>query len=218
MRLVFLPGAAGAAEFWHPLGALLPPDWEKSYLSWPGLGNQPHDPSVNGFDDLVRLAAQEIKGPTAIVAQSMGGIVGVRLALEHKKDITHLILVATSGGIDVSHLATENWRPSYLRNFPNSQTWITQEKPDHSTAIPNITCPTLLIWGSTDAISPPQVGKTLASLINGAKLYMVEGGNHDLARERASEIAPVIIDHIKGAWQYGVHEQDPPPETTGVFP
>lgn len=199
MHIVFLPGAGGAAEFWHPLGALLPSDWEKSYLSWPGLGNQPHDPAVNGFDDLVRLAVRKIKGPTVIVAQSMGGIVGVRLALEYKKHITHLILVATSGGINISNLATEDWRPSYLRSFPNSQTWITQERPDYSEDIPDISCPTLLIWGDNDALSPPPVGKTLASLIEGARLYVVEGGNHDLAREKAGEIAPLIIGHINGA-------------------
>jgi pimeloyl-ACP methyl ester carboxylesterase len=198
MHITLLPGAGGAAEFWHPVGALLPPEWEKSYLSWPGLGNEPHDPTVKNFDDLVRLVAQRIKGPTAIIAQSMGGIVGVRLALEHPQHITHLILIATSGGIDVSSLGAVDWRSAYLSNFPKSQTWITTDKPDCSAAISNIKCPTLLIWGDSDAISPPSVGKALAALIKGSKLYMVEGGNHELARERAGEVAPVIIDHIKG--------------------
>jgi pimeloyl-ACP methyl ester carboxylesterase len=98
MHIIFLPGAGGAAEFWHPLGELLPPEWEKSYLAWPGLGNQPHDPMVNSFDDLFVLAARNIRGPSVIVAQSMGGVIGVRLALAYPENVTHLILVATSGG------------------------------------------------------------------------------------------------------------------------
>lgn len=196
MHIVFLPGSGGAAEFWHPLGALLPSSWRKTYLSWPGLGNQPHDPAVNGFDDLVRLVTQKIDGPTVIIVQSMGGIVGIRAALKHPEQITHLILVATSGGIDLSDMELEEWRDSYLSAFLNSQKWITTERPDHSADILNIACPTLLIWGDSDAISPPAVGKRLSSLIRESTLHIVVDGDHDLGRERAEEIAPLVIDHI----------------------
>jgi hypothetical protein len=34
--VMFLPGALGAAEFWHPVGNLLPNEWKKVYLAWPG--------------------------------------------------------------------------------------------------------------------------------------------------------------------------------------
>jgi pimeloyl-ACP methyl ester carboxylesterase len=199
MHIVFLPGAGGAAEFWHPLGALLPSSWDKTYLSWPGLGNQPPDLNVNNFDGLVELAAKKVRKPTVIVAQSMGGVVGVRLALRYPEEITHLVLVATSGGVDVSSLGGGDWRDSYLKSFPNSQTWITSEKPDHSADIPKITCPTLLIWGDHDPISPVSVGEKLSELIRYSELLVIEGGNHDLGRERASQIAPFIIDHLKTA-------------------
>jgi len=196
MHIIFLPGAGGAADFWHPLGALLPSEWQKTYLSWPGLGNQAHEPPLSGFDDLVALAEKEIGGPTVIIAQSMGGIVGVRLTLKHPDKITHLVLVATSGGVDISSLGGEDWRASYLRNYPNSRTWITTEKPDHTADIPNIKCPTLLIWGDSDPISPLAVGKHLSSLIKSSELCAIKGGNHDLGRERASEIAPWVINHV----------------------
>jgi pimeloyl-ACP methyl ester carboxylesterase len=42
--LVFLPGAAGASEFWLPVATRLPDAWRKTLLSWPGAGNQPNDP------------------------------------------------------------------------------------------------------------------------------------------------------------------------------
>jgi pimeloyl-ACP methyl ester carboxylesterase len=196
MHIVFLPGAGGASEFWHPLGALLPSEWEKTYLSWPGLGNQPHDPAVNGFDDLVALAAKKVRGPTVIVAQSMGGIIAVRLALKHPEQMTHLVLVATSGGVDVASLGGEDWRDSYFKNFPDAQTWIASEKPDLSSEIPGIACPLLLIWGDCDPISPLSVAKRLSELVAHARMHVVEGGDHDLGRERASDIAPLVIAHL----------------------
>lgn len=196
MHIIFLPGAGGAAEFWHPLGVLLPSEWEKTYLAWPGLGNQPHDTTVNGFDDLARLVANHIRGPTVLVAQSMGGIVGVRVALSHSENIVCLVLVATSGGIDVSSLGGEDWREAYLNNFPNSRTWVTTERPDHTSQIQNIACPTLLLWGDRDPISPVSVGKRLEALITYSALRVIKDGSHDLGRERAPEIAPIIVDHV----------------------
>jgi surfactin synthase thioesterase subunit len=69
-KLIFLPGALGAAEFWHPVGELLPAEWEKVYLTWPGLGAQDPDPAVRGFDDLVRLVENELTEPSTLIAQS----------------------------------------------------------------------------------------------------------------------------------------------------
>ena len=196
MHVIFLPGAGGDAGFWHALGALLPPDWQKTYLSWPGLGNQPHDPSVRGFDALVALAEREITGPVAVVAQSMGGIVGVQLALKYPDKINHLILVATSGGVDVSALGGADWRASYLSDFPTSQTWITTAMPDHSEDISRISCPTLLIWGGKDLVSPLAVGKYLATLFQRASLHVIEEGDHDLGSARADEIAALVLAHL----------------------
>jgi hypothetical protein len=62
-KLIFLPGALGAAAFWHPVGARLPAEWQKVYLAWPGLGAQRPDPDVRGFDDLVRRVEAELTEP-----------------------------------------------------------------------------------------------------------------------------------------------------------
>jgi pimeloyl-ACP methyl ester carboxylesterase len=196
MNLIFCPGAGGAAEFWQPLGALLPVEWKKTYLFWPGLGNQPHEPAAHGFDDLVAFAEKAIAGPTVLIAQSMGGIVAVRLALKRPDEIAGLVLVVTSGGVDVSALGGADWRAAYLANFPDSKTWITEERPDHTAEIPDLGCPTLLIYGDNDPISPVTVGKRLSDLIPQSELCVIAGGTHDLGKERAHDIAPLVIGHV----------------------
>ena len=78
-HLLFLPGAGGAAEFWHPLGTLLPEQYDKTYLNWPGLGHEAHRPGFDSLEALTTHAAAHLKNDTVVVAQSMGGIFALRL-------------------------------------------------------------------------------------------------------------------------------------------
>src|SRR4051812_20514639 len=103
--LLFLPGASGNSRFWQPVDGLLTHPGNRVHLGWPGFGPTPPDPSIAGIDDLVAKVVANIERPTAIIAQSMGGIIAIRAALEKSELITHLVLTATSGGIDISDLA-----------------------------------------------------------------------------------------------------------------
>lgn len=199
MHILFLPGGAGAPEFWHPLGALLPAYWKKTYLSWPGLGNQPPDQSIQSFDDLVALAEKEIQDSTVLIAQSLGGVVGIRLALKYPSRVSRLVLAATSGGVDIASFGGEEWRSAYLNNFPDGARWITTENSDHTKDLQRILCPTLLLWGSNDSISPVLVGRHFLSFLPNAQLHVVEGGNHYFAKEKAAEIAPIVSDYLTNA-------------------
>lgn len=197
-RVLFLPGAGGAPEFWHPVGALLPEAWEKRYLGWPGLGVQAHDPEVRSLDDLVRLTADELDGATDLVAQSMGGVVAARVALAHQERVRRLVLVATSGGVDVAALGGVDWRDDYRRDFPDAAAWITEERPDHTEALCGLETTTLLVWGDADPISPPAVGAALAMLLPNSRLHVLPDASHDLAVERADEVAALVAAHLAG--------------------
>jgi pimeloyl-ACP methyl ester carboxylesterase len=195
--LLFLPGAGGDPAFWQPAGALLPTTWRKTYLGWPGLGDQPHDPAVQGLDDLVARAAAALQPPSIVIAQSMGGIVAVRLALAQATRISHLVLVATSGGIDLTPFGVAEWRTDYRRNFPRAASWITETRADHAAQIPSIAIPTLLIWGDRDPISPVAVGAHLARLLPDARLEIVSDGTHALATEQPARVAALIRAHVE---------------------
>lgn len=195
-RVLFLPGAGASPDFWRPVGALLPMAWPKEYFGWPGLGDQPHDPAIRGMDDLVRMVASKIDGPVDLVAQSMGGIIAARLAIEQPHNVRRLVLTVTSGGVDMAGLGVSDWRPDYRKSFPRAAAWITERRSSQDLPVEKIAAPTLLIWGDSDAVSPAAVGRHLEARIADTRLHIVAGGDHDLAQTHAEEVAPLIARHL----------------------
>lgn len=114
-KILFLPGALGIRDFWHPVERRLVHPAAREHVSWPGFDGAPPDPSIRTLDCLADRLADRIDGPTALVAQSMGGIVAVRAALRKPRHITHLVLAVTSGGIDMQGLGAQDWRPAVRR-------------------------------------------------------------------------------------------------------
>jgi len=117
-KLLFLPGASGNTQFWQPVADLLGYPAARICLGWPGFGPTPPDPEVSGIDDLVSKVVAEIDQPTALIAQSMGGVIALRAALQRPSLITHLVLTVTSAGINVADLGAQDWRPAFLQANP----------------------------------------------------------------------------------------------------
>lgn len=191
-QILFLPGALGRTQLWEPVASQLAYPAPKEHIGWPGFGSTPPDPLITGIDDLVRKVVARVEQPTALVAQSMGGAIAVRVALEKPELITHLVLAVTSGGIDVAALGGKDWRPSFHESNPLLPRWFSTYQEDLSAKLSTIAIPVLLLWGDSDPISPVRVGERLASLLPRARLHVVEGGDHDLAETHASKIAPLI--------------------------
>ena len=195
-KVLFLPGATGDGDFWKSAGEMLPSPWEKCYLSWPGLGRQPRLRGVDGIEGLVRMAKDTLDRPSAVVAQSMGGIIGLALALEFPDLVTRLVLAATSGGINVTAFGAKDWREEFLAEYPDTDRWILGEMPDMTRLISTLTVPTLLLWGEDDPISPPSVGEYLAGIIPDARLVIIPRGGHSFCSEMAGLVAPRLIEHL----------------------
>lgn len=192
----FLPGVGGDPGFWRPVGDLLP-GGSDLFFGWPGLGDQPADPKVRGYDDLMALVAASLKRPTDLIAQSMGGALAMRLALAFPDKVRRLVLTATSGGLNMQGFGATDWRDAYRRLFPHAADWVMAPFPDLSVALSSLHQPALLLWGDNDPISPVAVGEYLCERLPDAHLHVVKGGGHDLAVTHAAEIAPLIAAFLK---------------------
>jgi pimeloyl-ACP methyl ester carboxylesterase len=195
-KILFLPGSGASPDFWKPLGALLPAAWPKEYFGWPGLGNQPHDAKVRGWDDLVDMVDARIDGPVSLVAQSMGGIIAASLAIRRPQLVRRAVLTVTSGGVDMAGFGASDWRPEYRKLFPRAVAWVTDWQASSFLPVEKIAAPTLLLWGDSDPISPVAVGRHLQERIPDAHLHVVSGGDHDIGQTHAAELAPLIERHL----------------------
>lgn len=196
MRLIYLPGMSGDGNFWRPIAKQLPPTWEHILLDWPGLGGNPPSSGVRGFEDLVELVVETLVRPAVLVAQSMGGVVAVRAALRARAMVSHLVLSATSGGIDVKALGASDWRPIYRSFWPSAPEWAFEHPADLSAELSSLEIPTLLLWATRDQLSPVGVGQRLAQVLPQARLQLFDSDDHMFATSNPDGVAAAIERHL----------------------
>lgn len=195
--LVFLPGAGGSASFWRPVADRLDDLGQVHVFGYPGFGGVPADPGVTSLDDLYRWIVERLPTEAShVIAQSMGGVLAARLAVEHPERVARLVLVATSGGVDVRRLGAAEWRHEYRASLPDVPSWFIDDRTDLTERLAQIRAPTLLLWSDADPISPRSVARFLAERIAGARIVSVAGATHAFASERPDEVAAIIRSHL----------------------
>jgi pimeloyl-ACP methyl ester carboxylesterase len=194
-KALFLPGAGGRRSFWEPLAQLLDPRIEPVVIAWPGFGDEPRNDSITSLQGLVDYVLSRMDEPCDLIAQSMGGVVALTLALHYPELVRRLVLTGTSGGIDVSRFGGEDWRGEALAMQVNGRermpSWFVDDRTDLTSEIPTIAAPALLIWGEDDRISPPTAGEYLASLLPNARFEVVPG-EHDHPHAHPEAVAGLI--------------------------
>ena len=194
LNLIFLPGASGNTAFWQPVIQLLQDD-STIVVAYPSFGGYADDVDVQSFEGLQADVLNQIQQPSVVIAQSMGGIFAVQVALQKPEQVQALVLVATSGGIDLSPFQVADWREDYQQSFTVPD-WFVQHQSDLTDSLERIQCPVLLIWGDADPISPVAVGQALHRQIPHAELHIVSQGQHDLAYVHAEHVAQLIQNFL----------------------
>ena len=127
----------------------------------------------------------------------MGGIIAARLAIEQPQNVRRLVLTVTSGGVDMAGLGASDWREGYRKSFPRAA------RLDHREPLGGGRCRSrrsprrrCCCGATADPISPAAVGRHLQSRMPNSRLHIVVGGDHDLARTHAAEVAPLIERHL----------------------
>ncbi|WP_028693581.1 alpha/beta fold hydrolase [Pseudomonas cremoricolorata] len=195
-KIVFLPGASGNIHFWQPVADHLNTPIARQHLGWPGFGDTPANPHITCLEHLAELAIAQLDGPVALVAQSMGGVVAMHIALTRPDLVTHLVLAVTSGGLDLSELGGADWRAELEAERPNLPRWFFDDRTDLTQRLHEVHVPVLLLWGGADPISPVAVGERLAQLLPNARLEVFPQAGHDLGHRHAIAVAKLIDEHL----------------------
>ncbi len=62
-------------------------------------------------------------------------------------------------------------------------------RPDNRPLLPTITCPTLVVVGREDALTPPKVAKEIADGVSGSELIVIETCGHLSTLEKPEEVS-----------------------------
>ncbi|MHC0016628.1 alpha/beta fold hydrolase [Acinetobacter pittii] len=197
-NLIFLPGASGSTTFWHPLIEKLPPHYQTKIIGYPGFGDTPESFEVKSFEDLTNHVVDQINEESVIVAQSMGGIFAVAATLQKPQLVKGLVLIATSGGIDLERFNVQDWREAYRQAFLKYPDWFITTNANYEEFLSDINVEILLIWGDQDPVSPVEVGIYLNHIFKNSRLHIVKGGDHQLAEKNADEVVVQIENYLKG--------------------
>lgn len=197
LPLVFFPGAGGRTEHLRPIGQRLAPRRDVTLCVYPGLDGVEPDPSLRSLADLQRHLLARLPERFDLVTMSMGGVLGLRIALEQPQRIRKLVLMATSGGVDVAALGGLDWRETFVRVRPNTPSWFVEDRTDLTPELGRIDQPTLLIYGDADLIAPVRVGQLLHERLPDSRLEVIAEATHDLELEFPDLIASFIEAHLR---------------------
>lgn len=197
LPLVFFPGATGRVELLRPIAERLARRRTTILCEYPGLGDAPSNPALRNLDDLLAHLLSSLPERFDLVTMSMGGVLGLRIALDHPARLRKLTLMATSGGVDAQALGAIEWRDYFLLRRPGLPDWFVTDRTDVTPRLREVQHDTLLVYGDEDLIAPLAVGQHLRAHLPHARLELVPGGTHDLEVDFPDLIASFIEAHLR---------------------
>lgn len=155
---------------------------------------------------ILKLAATKQLNPPKMVLLDAAGLIPKKTAKQKararnfkfiKKVLSLPVIKNHSAGLlekARNHYGSADYNaaPPVLR-----QTLVSLVNTDLRDIIPNITCPTLLIWGENDTATPLEDAKTIEKLIPDAGLCVIKGTGHYSFCERPYEAHAILRSFIK---------------------
>lgn len=154
-----------------------------------------------------------------IIGHSMGGVIASYLAVKYKKQVKKLVLAAPAfryfsfknDKLDVVQSLKKV--PKLFKEYPSEEILSRFFKipiptirefmklvEEHTNDIKNITCPTLIIWGTKDEIVPKDSVNYVFNNISSksVSLYEIKSLTHDLfINDRYDEVKKIITNFLR---------------------
>lgn len=135
--------------------------------------------AVTALSDVVLSLCDRLDYREFIVAgNSMGGWLGAYMAIAHPERVSGLILV-DSAGLDSSQ-GHHSGHPAAVYS-----------------RLPEISQPTLIVWGSNDMVIPVEYAHLFHRQIPGSELEIFDGAGHIPHLERPDEFNEMVLDFLR---------------------
>jgi pimeloyl-ACP methyl ester carboxylesterase len=219
--VVLIHGLSGSSRWWWRNIPELAEEFTVYLLDLPGFGSMRDE--RRGFE-LSEAAAwlaswmNELElEPAHVVAHSLGGYIGVRLAVQYSELVDRLVLVAPAGisedkplvGYSISLLrAAGQLRPrfatifarDFIRAGPRTILRSAREllSEDATAELHKISQPTLLIWGARDSMIPPTIGRVFREEIPNSRLLVFERVGHVPMIDSHREFNDAVMRFLHG--------------------
>jgi 3-oxoadipate enol-lactonase len=221
---VVLCGSLGStAEMWEAQRPVLA-GRRVVTVEYPGHGGAPVG-ELRGMTDLAeRVLAAVGVGPFSFIGVSLGGCVGMRLALDAPDRVERLVLAFTSprfgepaqwhdraaivreGGLEeIVDAVVDRWftpafpdaaryRAMFLSVDPEGYAQCCEALTDWDVRadLARVAAPVLVVSGSEDPSTPPEVGRALAAAIPDARFELIRDGAHLANVERPDDFNQLL--------------------------
>lgn len=207
--LVLIPGFASGRSLWSRQVGPLARHFRVISFDPRGVAqsDKPDGPQTISLlaDDVAALLTLLGIESAHVVGVSFGGFVAQEFALRHPGRLRRLVLCCTSFGgpnhvVPAPEIMTEIMQPRAAGDVSEDMYRVqlraaVQFNTEHRLA--EISSPTLIVSGDTDAIVPVQNSHNLARQIPNAELRLVSGGSHTFFMEQqADEFNQVVTEWL----------------------
>jgi pimeloyl-ACP methyl ester carboxylesterase len=173
--LVLIHGLNAHSGTWRKNISVFSRDMYVVAPSLPPWHGTPQSLDISNYVEFVHRFLKELGlQRVSIAGNSMGGWIGMRLAVDNPELVDSLILEDSAG--------IQNRRDDSL-----------SEKLNDSGV------PVLIIWGKDDKIIPADAGRYLHSKINESSLVILEGTGHVPHWEKPQEFNQLVSEYIRKA-------------------
>lgn len=166
-----------------------------------GFGNTPHGDSPLNVEDyakgVIKLLDNLNIDKFDLVGHSFGGRVAIHIACKYSSRVNKLVLIDSAGikprfnliktlkvwlykikkrlGLDISKFGSSDYKNL---NGVMQKTFVNVVNFNQKRYLKFITCPTLIVWGGKDKITPFYMAKILNKGIINSKLFVIEKAGH----------------------------------------
>ncbi|MBI5220860.1 MAG: alpha/beta hydrolase [Candidatus Liptonbacteria bacterium] len=180
--------------------------------------------TLQDYCDVVREFCEklDLRG-VYLVGHSFGGRVAIKLAATHS-DLVHKLVLADSAGIRIGQtrrnilgliakILKPLFRPhsmqhvrhalywligagDYLATPELQQTFVRVIEEDLTNYLPDISCPTLILWGDRDTETPLSAGQQMAAMIPQATLSVLPCAGHASFLDQPEKFRDLLLEFI----------------------